>query len=515
MNLIDHLQATANDAYENEITFFDGAVTTVTNLVALHQRARAVAGGMQARGIGPGDVVAVQMPNRFETAVAYQAVLLTGATLLPVVHIYGPREVDFVLRESGARMLVMADSWRSIDYTARVPALSRPGLEIVIVGAPATGTTDWASLSGPGYRAPQTPASYVAVLSYTSGTTSAPKGAQHTAAGILAEVTSQAGMVGYAADTVQLASFPFGHVAGLLSILRPMLLGTPTVVLDGWDPAVAIDRISRYGVTSTSGTPLHLATLLDALEAGAPLTTMREYLVGAATVPAALIARADALGIRAFRCYGSTEHPTISSGTPHDALAKRQFTDGRPTPGTTIRVVGPDGLDVATGVDGEVICRGPETFIGYRDPSLDEDTWLIDPAGERWLRTGDIGNLDADGYLTITDRAKDVIIRAGETISSREVEDVLLTCPGVADAAVIAVPDEYYGEKVGAVIVPTPGSSPTLESVRLHFASSGLAKQKTPEYVELRSELPRTPIGKVRKADLRDELRERLLAAAQ
>ena len=228
-------------------------------------------------------------------------------------------------------------------------------------------------------------------------------------------------------------------------------------------------------------------------------------------MPTALIARADALGIHAFRCYGSTEHPTISSGTPQDPLEKRQFTDGRPTPGTRIRVVDSDGQDLPCGVDGEILCRGPETFLGYRDPALDGETWLRDDAGETWLRTGDIGNLDAEGYLTVTDRAKDVIIRAGETISSREVEDVLLTCPGVADAAVIAVPDDYYGEKVGAVIVPTPGAVPTLESVREHFAGCGLAKQKTPEYVELRSELPRTPIGKVRKADLRAELRAALV----
>lgn len=512
MTLIDTLCATARDLDDQEISFFDAhvAVATVTTVGALHSRALRVAAALQSRGIGPGDVVAVQMPNRFEAAVAFQAVLLSGATLLPIVHIYGPREVDFVLRESGARMLVMPESWHRIDYLERIPALARPGLEIVVVGESTGRATRWDSLAGDRYEEPVTDTPYVAVLTYTSGTTSSPKGAQHSAEGILAEVTSQAAMVGYGGDTVQLASFPFGHVAGLLSILRPMLLGTPTVVMDGWDPAVAVDRIARYGVTSTSGTPLHLATLLDALEAGAALGTLREYLVGAATVPAALVARADALGIRAFRCYGSTEHPTISSGTPRDPLAKRQFTDGRPTPGTRIRIIGPDARDLPAGVDGEVICRGPETFLGYRDPALDAEAWLLDESDERWLRTGDIGNLDEDGYLTITDRAKDVIIRAGETISSREIEDVLLACPGVVDAAVVAVPDAYYGEKVGAVIVPAPGARPTLESVREHFASSGLAKQKTPEFVELRDELPRTPIGKVRKADLRAELREAL-----
>ena len=325
----------------------------------------------------------------------------------------------------------------------------------------------------------------VALLCYTSGTTADPKGVQLTHAAVVAETDSQPTILGQGTAPVQLASFPLGHVAGLVSLFRPLVHGTPTVVMDGWDPARALELIAAYGVTYTAGTPLNLATLLDALEAGAPIGTLREYLVGAATVPAELVARADRLGITAFRCYGSTEHPTISSGVVGDPLAKRQLTDGRPTPGTVVRVVDESGADLPVGTDGEVVCQGPEQMSGYRDPALDDDAWL--PGG--WLRTGDIGHLDEDGYLTLTDRAKDVIIRAGETISSREVEDVLLTCPGVADAAAIAVPDAYYGEKVGAVIVPRRGAEPDLESVRAHFATSGLARQKTPEYVELRATL--------------------------
>ncbi|ROO87898.1 acyl-CoA synthetase (AMP-forming)/AMP-acid ligase II [Actinocorallia herbida] len=469
-----------------------------------------VAAGLRERGIGPGDTVAVQLPNRPEAAVAYAAVLLTGATLLPVVHIYGLREIAFVLRQSGARALVLPDRWRALEYSSRIPALreAAPTLDLIaMVGEPAEGTLPWAELESDAVLEPASVSSAdIALLCYTSGTTADPKGARHTHAAVLAEIDGQRGFLGFGANTVQLASFPVGHVAGLCGLLRTLLHAMPTVVLDGWDPARALDLIPEYRVTYTSGTPIHLATLLDALETGAPLGTLREYLVGAATVPAELVARADRLGINAFRSYGSTEHPTISSGRHDDPLDKRQFTDGRPTPGTEVRIVDEAGTDVPTATDGEVVCRGPEQFVGYLDDSLDEDTWL--PEG--WLRTGDIGHLDADGYLTITDRAKDIIIRAGETISSREVEDVLLSCPGVADAAAVAIPDPYYGEKVAAVIVARPGAAPTLETIRAHFAASGLARQKTPERIELRTELPRTPLGKVKKAELRAELRASL-----
>ncbi|WP_051026920.1 AMP-binding protein [Nocardia higoensis] len=497
-SLIAALAAAARTHGSSPLHFHTAAGVVDTTVGELFGRAQALAGWMQERGHGPGTVTAVQLPNSVEAAVAYTAVLISGATLVPLVHIYGPRESEFVFGESGTTLLLTTNRWRSIDYTERIPAFRAAGVRVVLMD-------ELADASG-SYAPPQDPE--IAVVSYTSGTTAAPKGVQHTGAGVLAEVRSAPGGLGEEDGAVGLVSFPFGHIAGVVSLLRLLLRGTPTVVIDGWDPALALELVPRYRITSTSGTPLHLATLLDALEAGAPLGSLSRYLVGAATVPAELVARADRLGISAFRCYGSTEHPTVSSGTVADPLAKRQFTDGRPCAGVEIRVVDEFGEEVPVGVDGEVICRGPETFVGYRDAALDAGAWLgADDGGRPWLRTGDIGRLDAEGYLTITDRAKDVIIRAGETISSREVEDVLLSCPGVADAAVVAVPDPYYGEKVGAVVVPGPGGPPTLDDIRAHFAAVGMTRQKTPEYLEVREALPRTPIGKVRKADLRRELR--------
>jgi acyl-CoA synthetase (AMP-forming)/AMP-acid ligase II len=225
-------------------------------------------------------------------------------------------------------------------------------------------------------------------------------------------------------------------------------------------------------------------------------------MTGAANVSPSLIERADAVGIRAYRCYGSSEHPTISSGEPDDSLDKRATTDGRVTAGNEWRLVDDDDRDVPTGVDGEIVVRGPEQFLGYLDPALNDGLYLEDG----WLRTGDVGRVDADGFLTITDRKKDIIIRGGENIASKEVEDVMLTHPAVADVAAVGVPDERYGERVCAFVVLRTGHSLTLPDVRQHFSEAGLARQKTPERLEIVDALPRTAAGKIQKFALRDRL---------
>jgi acyl-CoA synthetase (AMP-forming)/AMP-acid ligase II len=289
-------------------------------------------------------------------------------------------------------------------------------------------------------------------------------------------------------------------MAGLLSLLRILLLGTPTVIMQAWDAALAASLIDRHAVTSCGGAPVQLSGLLDQQAAGtAALGTLRECLTGAAPVPPSLIRRAEAAGITAFRSYGSSEHPTVSTGTITDSLGRRSGTDGRLLAGNQVRLVDPAGRDVPDGRDGEIITRGPELFAGYTDPALNAAAFL--PGG--WFRTGDVGRIDADGYLTVTDRLKDIIIRGGENISSREVEDLLITHPAVADVAVIPVPDPALGERVCAVVVARPGCTFDVDQAREHFAAAGAARQKTPELIVLADELPRTPSGKVRKDVLR------------
>ena len=508
-----HVLAGAAEHDRCPLVFVTGDGERATTLGALVSDAEKAAAAFQARDIGPGDVVAVQLPGSYEGAVVQTAVALCGAVLLPVVMIYGPREMEFVLRRSGAAAVVVPHEYRGRPHAASVLGglAGLPALKFaVIVGDDGTaghgtanhGAVGYADLlrrpGGP-YRRPSPDPDDRAVLMYTSGTTAEPKGVQHSHRTLLAEATSRVyTSVGPGAKSLGL--FPPGHVAGLLTLLRILLLGTPTVIMQAWAAALAARLIDRHAVTTSGGAPVQLSGLLDQQATGtASLATLGEFLTGAAPVPPSLIRRADAAGITAFRSYGSSEHPTVSAGRVTDSLDRRAGTDGRLIAGNEVRVVDPAGRDVPAGRDGEILTRGPELFTGYADQALNAAAIL--PG--RWFRTGDVGRLDADGYLTVTDRLKDIIIRGGENISSKEVEDLLVTHPAVADVAVIPVPDPVMGERVGAVVVTRPGFSFDVDEARAHFAAAGVARQKTPEVVLLVDELPRTPSGKVRKDVLR------------
>jgi len=415
--------------------------------------------------------------------------------------------MDFVLRRSAATAVVLPREHRGRPHADTVlRGLSAlPVLKFaVVVGddAPGHGAVGYAALlrqPGSGYREPRPDPGDRAVLLYTSGTTAEPKGVQHSHRTLLAEATSQVYTLN-GPGARHLGLFPPGHMPGLLSLLRILLLGTPTVIMQAWDAALAASLIDRHAVTSCGGAPVQLSGLLDQQAAGtATLATLRECLTGAAPVPPSLIERAAAAGVTAFRSYGSSEHPTVSAGTIADSLGRRAGTDGRLLAGNQVRLVDADGRDVPDGADGEILSRGPELFTGYTDPALNAAAFL--PGG--WFRTGDVGRTDADGYLTVTDRLKDIIIRGGENISAKEVEDLLLTHPAVADVAVIPVPDPALGERVCAVVVARAGCTFDAEQAREHFAAAGTARQKTPEVIVLVDELPRTTSGKVRKDVLR------------
>jgi cyclohexanecarboxylate-CoA ligase len=253
-------------------------------------------------------------------------------------------------------------------------------------------------------------------------------------------------------------------------------------------------RLSRAGVR-----PGEVVVLQAAVgPASTEVAALQRFLVGAAPVPPGLVTRAEAAGITAWRTYGSTEHPAVSSGGPDDPPGKRRLTDGRVAPGNEVRLVDESGDDVAPGTEGEIVARGPRQFVGYRDPALNADAYL----DGTWFRTGDLARFDPDGYLVVTDRVKDVIIRGGENISAREVEEALAGAAGVREIAVCAAPDQTWGEIVCAVVVPGE-EVPTLESLRKRGTSAGLARHKLPARLLVVGTLPRTAAGKVRKADLR------------
>jgi acyl-CoA synthetase (AMP-forming)/AMP-acid ligase II len=263
--------------------------------------------------------------------------------------------------------------------------------------------------------------------------------------------------------------------------------------------------MSEETLSAGTGAPLFLSSLID----HADCTAEHHALIGSASLGGAavtpqLVYRASDLGIVAWRGYGCTEHPSISLGGSDHPLAKRADTDGMACQGVEIRIVDDDGTDLGAGEEGEVLSRGPDLFCGYTDPTLNGEAFDGD-----WFRTGDIGRLDDEGYLTIVDRKKDIIIRSGLNISAAEVEAALITMPLVADIAVVAAPDRRTGEHACAFVRPVPGhEAPTMQEVQAHLARAGMAKYKWPEEIRSHgSDFPRTAAGKVRKADLRDVLR--------
>jgi len=379
---------------------------------------------------------------------------------------------------------------------------------VVVAGeAAAPGTLRWEDLVARGDAdAPGPPldANDVCAMVYTSGTTSEPKGVQHTHNTLLAERGGARASATGRGAAPSLHLFPAGHIAGALGTIFMFAASTTTVTFDTFGPELVIRSIEEFRLESTAGAPVFLSAILDLVETGErDLSSLKSFMVGAASVPPELVERADRLGIKAFRCYGSSEHPTVTSSGPSDPLAVRAGTDGPCLPGNRVRIVDDDGRDLPIGRQGEITTLGPELFVGYRDETLNADAFL--PGG--WFLTGDLGVLDSAGNLTVTDRKKDIIIRGGENISAKEVEDILARHPSVSEAAVVAMPDRRLGERVCAFVVTRAGQRLGLEDVREHFARAGVAHQKTPERVVIVDDLPRTPAGKVKKFELRDVVR--------
>jgi acyl-CoA synthetase (AMP-forming)/AMP-acid ligase II len=473
------------------------------------QMAHRVAGGLRDLGIGPGDIVAFQLPNRMEAAVTFYACAMLGVTLVPIVHFYGPKEVGFILGQSGARVLVMAESIGSrvmADELASVRA-GLPDLEhVVVVGRPGPGAVGFDMLlaaepiAGPVAVDPDTPA----LVGYTSGTTADPKGVIHTHRTIGFEVRQLAAHQDER-DRPNLTGAPVGHAIGMLAgLLIPLYRGQPIYLIDGWNPATVLDAMVDEQVSAGNGSTFFFTSLLDAPGFGPEhLALMPMISLGGSPIPDAVAERADRLGISLTRAYGCTEHPSVTGSRHSDRREKRIHTDGRPLPFVEVRTVDEVGTDTGTGEPGEIVTRGPDRFAGYTDPSLDS---AIDADG--WFHTGDVGVLDADGFLTVTDRIKDIIIRGGENVSAAEVEQVLATMDGVAEVAVVAAPDARLGEHGCAFFRMQAGSpEPTLELMRRHLDAAGLARQKWPEEIKVVGELPRTPSGKVQKFVLRNRLR--------
>ncbi len=462
-----------------------------------------VAAGLQARGVGPGTRVTWQLPTRIESVLVSMALARLGAVQNPILHLYREREVAAVLRQARPEFLVVPGVWRDRDFETMAKTLAAdldPAPSIVVAGLDLP-SGDPASL-------PPAPASGddVRWLYYTSGTTSEPKGVQHTDQTLMAGGRGLGIALDMSPDDVGSIAFPYSHIGGPDYLFMMLSVGFPAVLVEAFVPADAVEAYRRLGVTMCGGSTAFYQMFL-AEQRKQPgeriIPTLRLMSGGGAPKPPELFhAVAREMGVRLVHGYGMTEIPMIAMGSPHDSDDQLTFTEGRPVAGAEVRVVTADERVAAAGEEGEVRVRGPVVCRGYTDERATAD--VFDDEG--WFRTGDLGVLRPDGHVQLTGRLKDVIIRKGENISARELEDLLFRHPKVADVAVVGLPDAERGERVCAVVEPAAGED-VLSFAEMvgYLRAEGLMTQKIPEQLEVVDALPRNEtLNKVLKYKLRE-----------
>ncbi len=471
-------------------------------------RAERVAAGLHQLGIESGSIVSWQLPTRIETVLLSIALTRLGAVQNPIIHLYREREVGFALRQTGATLFVHPGTWRDTDYGALAEralegAPSRPQVLSVEDGLP---EADPADLPAPprGTSAQDAPIRWIY---YTSGSTADPKGVQHTDQTLIAGGWGLARALDMGPDDVGSIAFPYAHIGGPDYLVSMLSMGFPAVLLEAFSAPDALRVFNAHGATVVGGsTAFYVAYLAEQRkDPGTPILPSLRIMAGggAAKPPELHYEVRDEIGGRGVvHGYGMTEVPMIANGSPHDTDEQLADTDGRPVEGADVRIVTLDGRPAAPDEEGEIRVKGPMVFHGYTDPELTRDAF--DENG--YFRTGDLGKLRADGYLALTGRLKDVIVRKGENISAKEIEDLLYRHPKVVEVAVIGLPDRDRGERVCAVVQLAEGAGGLgLDEIVAFCKDAGLMTQKIPEQLEIRDDWPRAGTGKIVKRTLQDE----------
>lgn len=480
----------------------------------IENMSNSLASSLRHLGVLKGEVVSFELPNWYQSVILNLALTKLGAVINPIIPIYRDREVTYILKQAESVAIVIPSTFRGYNYVEMLQRI-KPNLpklrDIIVVGDEVPEGMIALEKLMEGDRSPILPETVdpndIKLLLYTSGTTAEPKGVQHTHNTLICENFNVAGGVGLDEESVIFMPSPVTHITGYLYALElPLILGCKVVLMDIWVPEKALDLITKEKCTWTVGATPFLQHLMDVPRVKDYDLSRLTFGCGGAFIPSEIIKGAVAkLGLRAYRGYGSSESPTVSFGTKEDSLDQNAETDGRVV-GNEIRIVDSDNNPLPFWEEGEVVVKGPEVFVGYRDPSLNKDAF----DQEGWYHTGDLGRLSADGYLEITGRKKDIIIRGGENLSSVEIENFLYMHPSVEVAAAVAMPDVKMGEKVCAYVKLKKGAHLTLEEL-IHFLSQhDLAKQKMPERLELIDEFPMTPSGKIKKNELRKDIAQKL-----
>ena len=500
--------AVAARAPHQDIILCGGHSVTFAELV---DRAEAVGRGLLGRGIRRGDVVLVHGRNGIESTVALLGCAWLGAVMAPLPPMFSQAQVTAIAESSGARaVFCLGRNDEILRAATGAREANRVSLIVTADDAVATdSTTSLAALPAEGKRgvgAARTGADSdsLAMLVYSSGTTGNPKGVMHSANTIRYAIEGRAAMHGVDMSDICIVVCQFGFVGSIVfGLLNAAVLGVTSVLMTSWDPVEALATIERYRVSYGLFMSTHVHDLLHAPELdGADLASMKRAAMGG--LPEARRREvAERMGIMALPGFGMSECLGNSSCAPGDPIDKRLTRDGRPYPGTEIRIVAPDGVACAIGTAGEIQVRGPSRCLGYyRAESLTDAAFTSDG----FFRTGDRGSLDEDGYVIFAGREKDVIRRGGVTIVPGEVEAVLAELPAIRHVAIVALPDNRYGEIACACVVPRGGQAPSLAEITGFLGDRGVARYQWPERVALFEDFPRTPSLKVRKPALVEAL---------
>ena len=515
-SLADYWQQTAR-AMPDKIAVVDNHGATYT-YSALDHAASCLANWMLAKGIESGDRIAFQLPGWCEFTVIYLACLKIGAVSVPLLPSWREAELVWVLNKCQAKMFfapTLFKQTRPVDLILplqnQLPQLQQ------LVGvdklAPATSALSLSQIIAD--NTPLTTAITVhgdelAAVLFTSGTEGLPKGVMLTHNNILASERAYCARLNLTWQDVFMMPAPLGHATGFLhGVTAPFLIGARSVLLDIFTPAACLALLEQQRCTCMLGATPFVYDLLNLLEKQpADLSALRFFLCGGTTIPKKVARECQQRGIKLLSVYGSTESSPHAVVNLDDPLSRFMHTDGYAAAGVEIKVVDNARKTLPPGCEGEEASRGPNVFMGYFDePEL--TARALDEEG--WYYSGDLCRMDEAGYIKITGRKKDIIVRGGENISSREVEDILLQHPKIHDACVVAMPDERLGERSCAyVVLKAPHHSLSLEDVVAFFSRKRVAKYKYPEHIVVIEKLPRTASGKIQKFLLRKDIMRRL-----
>jgi acyl-CoA synthetase (AMP-forming)/AMP-acid ligase II len=502
--------------------------TTAVTYAELHDRALELALGLVRRGIRAGDRVAVQIPSWTEFFVIATALARIGAVIVPIMPIYRRDEVSYIVGAAEVKAAFTTDTYRGFGHAALFVQLQseHPGLETVYVvrgeGVP-DGTVSMSDLPvpvgtpdarqaaedeiGPGVG-PDEPF----VVVFSSGTTSRPKGCLHTFNTMACGARLLGRGWGYTSDDVQFGPSPVTHTTGLVtSFVMPLIHGAATHLMEQWEPREGLERIAKFGCTGCVSATTFLQMVLKVYDPAIhDASTMRFWTSAGAPIPGSFVreARTAFPDMKVLSLYGRTENITTTMCTIDEDPERSITSDGKALPHQEVRIVDSGGAEVPPGTEGDIAYRGAMNCLEYINQP-DETAANYTPDG--FHRSGDLGTMDADGFVRVTGRLKDIVIRGGLNISVRQVEDLLTAHPAIGDIAVVGMPDERMGEKVCAYVVPAEGhDSLSLDDVRDYLLAEGLAIQKVPERLELVGALPTTATGKIQKHLLRADIATKL-----